>query len=65
MQMSETSQKLATIEAIEQERKACERALEEVKVELQDLETKRRGLYVELDRLKKQGLWGLLFSFFP
>ena len=64
IQMLETSQKLATIDAIERERKVCERALEEVEVELQELETKRRGLFVELDRLKKQGLRRLLFNFF-
>ena len=41
--MAETSQRLTTIEAIERQREAIGQKLREVKAELYDLDTKKRG----------------------
>jgi hypothetical protein len=62
--MVETSQRLTTIEAIDRQREAIEQELKELKAELDDLDTKKLGADVELGRLKKNGLWGRLFTSF-
>jgi chromosome segregation ATPase len=62
--MIETSQRLTTIEAIDGQREAIEQELKELKAELDDLDTKKLGADVELSRLKKNGLWGRLFTSF-
>ena len=62
--MAKTSQTLTTIEAIELQRVAIEQKLKEVKAELDDLDTRKRGADVEFSRLKKKGLWGRLFTSF-
>ncbi len=59
--MAETSQRLTTIEAIERQREAIEQRLREVKSELDDLATKKRGADVELGRMREKGLWRWLF----
>ncbi len=62
--MAKTSQTLTTIEAFERQREAIEQKLKEVKAELDDLDTRKRGADVELSRLKKKGLLGRLFTSF-
>jgi predicted nuclease with TOPRIM domain len=62
--MAETSQKVTTIEALDRQLEAIEQKLKEVKTELDGLDTKKRRADVELSRLKKNGLWGRLFTSF-
>jgi molecular chaperone GrpE (heat shock protein) len=64
MEMTETSQRLSAIDSIERERKANERKLKEVKAELDELETKRLRVKLELNRLRKKGWWGRLFTLY-
>jgi|MudIll2142460700_1097286.scaffolds.fasta_scaffold2381630_2 predicted nucleic acid-binding Zn-ribbon protein len=60
--MAETSQRLTTIEAIERQREDIGQKLREVKAELDDLDTKKRGADAELSRMKEKGFWGWLFT---
>jgi hypothetical protein len=60
--MTESSQGLPTIAAIEREREASERKLEEIKVTLDALGTKKRALDIEVSSLKKRGWWTRLFN---
>ncbi len=60
--MAETSQRLTTAEAIERQREPLEQKLREVKSELDELDTKKRGADVALGRMKENGLWRRLFS---
>jgi hypothetical protein len=62
--MAETREKLTGIEAIERWREASERKLKEVKGELDELETKRLRVKLELNRLRKKGWWGRLFTLY-
>jgi hypothetical protein len=60
--MTESSPGLPTIAAIERDREASERKLEEIKVTLDALGTKKRALDIEVCSLKKRGWWARLFN---
>ncbi len=62
--MVKTNHALTTIEAIDRQREANEQKLKEFKAVLDNLDKKKQSVDVELNKLKKKKLWGLLSSSF-